>query len=100
MAFRRLDRELLHGIGQLLAGESPAAVEELSLRLLEKADARREVERVETDLRRVAGFFRSDLSKLRDALRAAGLSGSFVPQAERDALFLAQLPAIGDTAPS
>ena len=90
VAFRRLDQDLFAAIGRLLAGESPAAVEELSLRLLEKADARNEAERVEADLRRVAAFFRSDLSKLRNALRAAGRSGCFVTQGERDALFLAQ----------
>jgi excinuclease ABC subunit C len=88
VAFRQLDPALLEGIGRLLAGESLAAVEELSLRLLEKASARREAERVEADLRRVAAFYRSDLAKLRDALRAAGRSGSYVPQGERDALFL------------
>ena len=88
VAFRQLDPDLFARIGQLLAGESPAAVEELSLRLLEKAGARQEAERVEADLRRVAAFYRSDLAKLRNALRAAGRSGSFVPQGERDALFL------------
>jgi excinuclease ABC subunit C len=95
VAFRRLDPLLLEGVGRFLAGESPAAVEELSLRLLEKADARRAVEQVQADLRRVAAFFRSDLATLRDALQAAGRSGSFVPQAERDALFLAQRAANG-----
>jgi excinuclease ABC subunit C len=90
VAFRRLDPDLLERIGRLLAGESKAAVEELSLRLLEKASARREAERVEADLRCVAAFYQSDLAKLRDALRAAGKSGSFVPQGERDALFLSQ----------
>jgi excinuclease ABC subunit C len=89
VAFRRLDPELLEGIGGLLAGESAAAVEALSLRLLENAAARHEAERVEADLRRVAAFFRSDLAKLRDALRAAGREG-FVAQNERDALFLSQ----------
>jgi hypothetical protein len=88
VAFRQLDPELLEGIERLLAGESPAVVEALSLRLLEKASARREAERVEADLRRVAAFYRSDLAGLRDALRAAGRSGGFVPQGERDALFL------------
>lgn len=90
VAFRRLDAGLFEKVGELLAGESPAAVEELSLRLLESASARREAERVEADLRRVAAFYRSDLAKLREALRAAGRSGSFVPQSERDALFLAR----------
>jgi excinuclease ABC subunit C len=90
VAFRRLDPDLLEGIGRLLAGESAAVVEELALRLLEKASARHEAERVEAGLRCVAAFYRSDLRKLRDALLAAGRSGSFVPQGERDALFLSQ----------
>jgi hypothetical protein len=90
VAFRQLDPELFERMGELLAGESAAAVEELSLRLVEKASARHEAERVEADLRRVAAFYRSDLAKLRDALRTAGRGGSFVPQGERDALFLSQ----------
>lgn len=94
VAFRQLDPELFERVGQLLAGESLAAVEELSLRLLEKASARREAERVEADLRRVAAFYRSDLARLRDALSAAGRSGDFVPQGERDALFLSQRGAL------
>ena len=90
VAFRRLDPDLCEGVGRLLAGESATVVEELSLRLLDKADARETAEQVEADLRRVAAFFRSDLSKLREALRAAGRSDGFVPQSERDALFLAR----------
>jgi excinuclease ABC subunit C len=90
VAFRQLGPEVLESVGQFLAGESPAAVAELSLRLLEKAAARHDAERVEADLRRLAAFYRSDLARLRDALRAAGRSGHFVPQGERDALFLAQ----------
>jgi predicted GIY-YIG superfamily endonuclease len=90
VAFRQLGPDLLAAIEQLLAGESPAAVAELSLRLLEKAAARHDAEHVEADLRLLAAFFESDLSKLRDVLRAAGRSGCFVPQGERDALFLSQ----------
>jgi predicted GIY-YIG superfamily endonuclease len=90
VALRQLAPDLVEMIGQLLAGESPAALPELSLRLLENAGARNEAERVEADLRRVAAFYESDLAKLRGALVAAGRSGCFVPQAERDALFLAQ----------
>jgi len=96
VAFRRFDPQLLEGIGRLLAGESPAAVEELSLRLLEKADARDRMEEVQADLRRVAAFFRSDLARLREALRAVGRDDCFVRQDERDALFLAQLAASDD----
>lgn len=90
VAFRQLAPDLQGMLGQLLAGESPAAVAELSLRLLERADARREAERVEADLRTLAAFYESDLARLRAALRAAGRGESFVPQGERDALFLSQ----------
>jgi excinuclease ABC subunit C len=90
VAFRQLDPDLLDAIGRLLAGESAAALEALSLRLLEKASARHEAERVGADLRRVAAFYRSDFCRLRDVLRAAGRDGHFVPQEERDALFLSQ----------
>lgn len=90
VAFRQLDPDLVEMIRQLLAGESRAAVAEFSLRLLEKAAARHEAERVEERLRLLAAFYDSDLVKLREALRAAGRSASFVPQHERDVLFLAQ----------
>lgn len=90
VAFRQLGPELLESLGRFLAGESPAALAELSLGLLEKAAARHDAERVEADLRLLAAFYQSDLARLRDALRTAGRSGHFVPQSERDALFLAQ----------
>ena len=90
VAFRRLDPDLLRMLGRLLSGESPRALEALSLRLLDRPAARRDAERVEADLRRVAAFYRSDLATLRRALRAANRSGTFVPQGERDALFLSQ----------
>jgi hypothetical protein len=93
IAFRQLGPDLLEVLGQLLAGESPAGLAELSLRLLEKAGARSEAESVEADLRLLAAFYQSDLAKLRSALRAAGRSGSFVAQGERDALFLSQRAA-------
>ena len=101
VAFRRLETDLFERIEGFLAGESRAAVEELSLRLLENAAARHEAEQVEADLRRVAAFFRSDLAKLRHALCAAGRSGGFVSQDERDALFLAQRASVarGPSAP-
>jgi predicted GIY-YIG superfamily endonuclease len=90
VAFRQLEPKLAQLLREFLAGESRAALGELALRLLEKTAARRDAERVEDRLRLLAAFYTSDLAKLRGALRAAGRSGGFVPQEERDALFLAQ----------
>jgi excinuclease ABC subunit C len=90
LAFRQLEPALSGMLRALLAGESRAALAVISLRLVEKAAARRDAERVEELLRRLAAFYASDLVPLREALRAAGREGSFVQQAERDALFLAQ----------
>lgn len=90
LGMRQLEPKLVDQLRRLLAGESRDALGELALRLLEKTAARRDAERVEDLLRQLAAFYASDLAKLRDALRAAGRTGSFVPQEERDALFLAQ----------
>jgi excinuclease UvrABC nuclease subunit len=90
VAFRQLESKLAQLLREFLAGESRAALGELALRLLEKTAARRDAERVEHLLRLLAAFYTSDLAKLRGALRAAGRSGGFVAQEERDALFLAQ----------
>jgi predicted GIY-YIG superfamily endonuclease len=89
VGLRRLAPDLLASTRRFLAGDSGALLEELALLLLEKPGARRDAAQVEEDLRRLAAFYRSDLLKLRQALRAAGRSGSFVAQGERDALFIA-----------
>ena len=77
------------GLTRFLAGEDTAILSELSTVLLEKPDARDEAAEVGEDLRLLAAFFESDARPLHDALRAAGRAGSFVPQHERDALFIA-----------
>jgi excinuclease ABC subunit C len=90
VAFRRLPPPLLTSLHGFFAAESRAALQELAVALLEQPDARQEAAEVQDDLRRLDAFYASDLLALRDALRAAGRSGSFVPQGERDALFIAQ----------
>ena len=89
VAFRRVE-ELVPSIRRLLAGESTTVLRELALRLLERPAARQNASQVGETLRCLESFFHSDTSKLREALRAAGLPGHFIPQEERDSLFIAQ----------
>jgi predicted GIY-YIG superfamily endonuclease len=89
VAFRRLPPAIVVALHDFLAARSRAALEELAVALLERPSARQEAPLVQDDLRCLDAFFASDLVPLRDALRAARRAGSFVPQAERDALFIA-----------
>ncbi len=88
VALRRVE-SLLPGIEQLLAGRSPEGLRDLSSRLLEKPDARAEAAEVGEDLRTLETFFRRDAQRLRRVLQAAGRTGSYASQDERDALFIA-----------
>ena len=88
VGFRRLDRELTGEITRFLSGHSSRPLGFLSERLVEKVRARRDAERVQECLRCLADFYTTDLCKLHHALAAAGMDGTFVPQAERDALFI------------
>jgi len=87
VAFRQLSG-LRPELGAWLAGESDALLETLSLRLLERPDARRDAEAVGEALRCLGAFFDRDARRLCEVRRAAGLAGPFVPQERRDALFL------------
>ena len=88
VAFRRIE-SLVPALERLVSGESSAILRELSTRLLEKPDARRDASQVGEDLRRLAAFYRDDAERLRTVLRAAGRTSHFVAQEERDALFIA-----------
>ena len=85
---RRLDAELLDALEAYLAGESRRAVELLALRLLEQPSARQEASLVQEELRQVASFFETDTRELFEARQRVGWRSSFVPQADRDALFI------------
>jgi excinuclease ABC subunit C len=87
VAIRRVG-DLLEPVEGFLAGRGSAFLQELSARLLEKTGARREASLVQEDLKRLDAFYRSDLHKLHDALRATGRGGTCVPGDERDALFI------------
>jgi len=89
VALRRIGRDQLESAERFLAGHSRAFLQELSEALIERRGARREAALVQEDLQLLDAFYRSDLVKLREALRNAGRGGSFVPGDERDALFIA-----------
>jgi hypothetical protein len=86
--FRRLPRDWPELWKALFRGTSRAALEHLSLRLLEHAGARARGGAVEADLRAVARFFDDEASTLAAAIAATGYVGYPVPQRDRDALFL------------
>ena len=88
VGFRRIEGHL-PAVERLLSGESSDVLRALAVRLVEKPDARREAALIGDRLRLLESFFHSDAQPLRAALRSAGRRGHFVPQEERDALFIA-----------
>ncbi len=85
---RRLDTGLLDDLELYLAGESGRFVTSLSCRLLDKPTARRGAKQVEEHLHTLAAFFQSDTRELCRARRKVGWRSPYVPQQERDALFI------------
>ena len=88
VALRRTPGPLLAGIRAFLDGESDALLPELFAHLLERRSARHDAAAVQDALETLQGFYRRDVLRLQTALRATGRSGRFVPQFERDALFI------------
>jgi excinuclease ABC subunit C len=86
---RRLGSRHVSSLHRFLAGESRDALRELALALLEKPQARRDAGEIQEALGRLADFYETDLAKLRAALGRLGRKVAFVPQDERDALFIA-----------
>ena len=88
VAFRRLSAEVSVKLTAFLAGETADPLAFIAEALLEKPRARREAERVQACLQRLSSFYDTDLHKLRVALDAAGIQGTFIAQDERDSLFI------------
>lgn len=88
VGLRRVPPGLLGVLREFLDGESPAFLSQLALHLLESRQARREAAEVEEALRQLEDFYRRDTARLREARSASGRRQPFVPQAERDALFI------------
>jgi excinuclease ABC subunit C len=88
VALRRVPPELLGPIRGFLDGDSDALLRALFDHLLESRPARREAKQVQEALWIIEDFYRHDVLRLREARRVAGREASFVPQSERDALFI------------
>jgi len=86
--FRRLPREWPELWTALLRGASPAALEQLSLELLDHDGACARRADIHADLKAVERFFDDEASTLAQAIAATGYVGYPVSQRDRDALFL------------
>lgn len=85
---RRLGSARVSSLRRFLRGDSRDALGKLALDLLEKPRARRDASEVQEALDRLADFWSTDIEKLRAALGRLGRRPTFVPQEERDALFI------------
>lgn len=88
VAVRRTPERMLSGIRAFLDGDSDALLSELFALLLERRGARHDAAAVQAALETLQAFYRRDVLRLQAALRAADRPARFVPQAERDALFI------------
>ena len=86
--FRRLPRDWPELWKALLRGASPAALEQLSLRLLDHDGACAHSAAIQDDLRAVERFFDDEASTLARAIADTGHASYPVAQRDRDALFL------------
>jgi excinuclease ABC subunit C len=89
VGLRQLPRELAHRLAPFFGGEDRALLPALATALLAKPRARRDAAYVEDCLHRLDHFYEADTRRLRLALDHLGRPGDFVPQDERDALFIA-----------
>jgi predicted GIY-YIG superfamily endonuclease len=88
VALRRVSPNLLGPIRGLLDGESDALLADLFDHLLESRPARREAAQIQEALRVIEDFYHHDALRLHEARQVTGAEASFVPHAERDALFI------------
>ncbi len=99
VAVRRLGRGWLEPIRSYLDGESDALLARLFDALLEQRGARLDRAEVQASIETLKAFFVDDAQRLRAARQRVGWAGSFVPQAERDALFIGARAATAVPAP-
>ncbi len=85
---RMVPAELIRALHGFFAGSSSAMPGLLATWLLKKPRARREASFVQGHLKFVNQFFETDTERLHHALRKMGKEGTFIPQEERDALFI------------
>lgn len=86
---RQLDPGWRTALESFLLGTSPQLLTQLVLALVEKPAARRHAERTQAALQLLKEFWDEECEPLRQAMVAAGrVDDPFLPQAERDPLFL------------
>lgn len=94
VALRRLDEtrrpgsDWLAPVRDFLDGESDALLPRLFETLLERSAARQDRAEVQAAFDTLATFYAEDARRLREARLRDGWNGAFVPQSERDALFI------------
>ena len=86
--FRRLTPEIVASLDAFLSGSGHDALVPLTRQLLEKPLARRDASEVQRNIRMLKHFHDRDLALLCAVIRSSGRTGTYVPQDERDALFL------------
>ncbi len=87
--FRRIAPDVVNCLHRFLSGDDAEMLVPMITQLLEKPRARRDASVVQQHLRMLRSFHRSHLAPLRSALKAAGYGVPFIPQEDRDALFIA-----------
>lgn len=87
-AIRRAPTGLLASTRRFLDGEETPLLAELTDALLERPSARGSAREIEAHLRALDDFHRTDAKRLREAQLQLGMEQRFVPQSERDALFI------------
>ncbi len=86
--FRRLDASFVATWSQFFSGESRAALQALTLLLVERASARSSAARVQEALDALARFAKREARPLLEARRRTGFAKYPVAQHERDVLFV------------
>ena len=97
-SFRRLPSQWAGVWASFYKGESPLAMEELILNLVEKAGARRRPSKVQEHLDELKRFWRHEVLTLARARKATGCAEWPVPQQQRDLLFLSYRVGVSSSA--
>jgi hypothetical protein len=97
IGFRRLDPTLVASLDGFWAGDRPDTLALLAERLLDRTAARRNAPEIEEQLKLLRSFYASDIVKLRAAIHTTGRSEGFVPQQQRDSLFIVSRTVPGET---
>lgn len=86
--FRQIGDEWVPLLRDFLRGDSSTFLAKALMALLEKPKARRYATETQEHLDALAQFYALEAAPLKKAALAAGISSSFIPQAERDRIFL------------